>query len=32
MEEKQKLAIEAANMELDVMRRKEKLELLVKEQ
>jgi hypothetical protein len=32
MEEKQKLAMEAANMELDMMKRKEKLEMLIKEQ
>ena len=32
MEEKQKLAMEAANMELDFLRRKEKLDQLIKEQ
>jgi hypothetical protein len=32
MEEKQKLAMEAANMELDMMKRKEKLDMLIKEQ
>jgi hypothetical protein len=32
MEEKQKLAMEAANMELDIMKRKEKLDMLIKEQ
>jgi len=29
MEEKQKIAMEAANMELDIIRRKEKLDLLI---
>jgi hypothetical protein len=32
MDEKQKIAIEAANMELEFMKRKEKLELILKEQ
>lgn len=32
MEEKQKMAMEAANMELDMMKRKEKLDFIIKEQ